>query len=640
MNLAEVSQSLSSKYDVNDDFFDEIDNNNNDNVTFEEISTFVRDHDFDLESEESAVANIFKSLDSNGDRILHREDFKELWASIGSALSVEEVGEWAEHAQQLPEVVAQQFLKHRITGYDFPELVEDDGELLEKELGITRHGLKKRVLKSMKLILLGAIQKPIAPSLLSAVPITCSRVKIDWEMNTPNNNTFPIHKYVVQRAVKDPLLLPLAPWNSPLPQHQWATVYEGLDTECEDWVPAGYVAADATSQVLYRVTGWNALGRSERTVVAVNKTMTEGTIPCPAVDRIFSASNALINTIRTPSIMSLLMLIISLVFVGAAGVYMMLSNVSLRRRRVQTRRIPTSAKTKTNPPAILMSKSKSPSTSTASNSSATVSSSVSSSVQPQLPSRNLQATSPFRILSMLAAPSLDSDSTCLHECLLCRDSSPSRTPPHSGSSSIPSDLIGSSARAVKKPLKSPPIPTLLKKSAGSNVNTTMSGPGSGVVRSIRGGGGGAGGSSEQGYIPKGERTVMSSNRSRSATPPTERALLIGNQTETYGGGGSPGGIGAGAGVAAGPDTRPNSRPASRTNSRPNSPLPDLVSGKSNGNASESSGGSGKVLIARRQVSFRSVSTTDDASSCRAVKDEEQNCCGVCEKSFKLTWKKW
>eukprot|EP01041_Mallomonas_annulata_P002780 gene2780-5473_t len=320
-----------------DEFLKEIDANDNDNITMEEISTFVREQELGLISNEKAAQSIFQSLDIDGDKVLRRNELRKFWASLGSVLSVEEVAEWAEHAQQLPSYIVAAFEGHRVTGYDFPELSENDGLLLDTEMGITRPSLRKRVLRNIKLMLLGADFKATAPSMFSAIPITCSRVKLQWQPEIRNElaKQFPVHKYIVQRALQSRLHSFPPPTtrtttSPPRPQLQWQTIYDGLDNEYDDWVPAGYAASNSSYGVMYRITGWNALGRSDRIMINLNST---DDIPCPVLDQILSTSNSILALIRTPSFLSFVLLTICLFCIITTGVVLFVSAITVRIRK-------------------------------------------------------------------------------------------------------------------------------------------------------------------------------------------------------------------------------------------------------------------------------------------------------------------
>lgn len=66
--------------------------------------------------------------------------------NLGSILTVEEAADWVTHAVQLPEDVAEAFRSNSVSGYDFPELVADNGAGLFFDLGIKR-SYRKRIVK-------------------------------------------------------------------------------------------------------------------------------------------------------------------------------------------------------------------------------------------------------------------------------------------------------------------------------------------------------------------------------------------------------------------------------------------------------------------------------------------------------------
>ena len=94
-----------------------------------------------------------------------------------SLLPLDEVARWVAHAQQMPPEVVQSFVDNGITGYDFPELLQRDGLLLEQELGIRRQTLKRRLRRGMRMKLLGMGNHPPAPELLAlaTLPATTAR---------------------------------------------------------------------------------------------------------------------------------------------------------------------------------------------------------------------------------------------------------------------------------------------------------------------------------------------------------------------------------------------------------------------------------------------------------------------------------
>ncbi|CAN0401770.1 unnamed protein product, partial [Laminaria digitata] len=61
------------------------------------------------------------------------------WISrLGSVLTIENAAEWVKHAVRQPDEVVDAFRNGSISGYDFLELVKDDGAALYHDLGIDK----------------------------------------------------------------------------------------------------------------------------------------------------------------------------------------------------------------------------------------------------------------------------------------------------------------------------------------------------------------------------------------------------------------------------------------------------------------------------------------------------------------------
>ena len=69
-------------------------------------------------------------------------------------MTVQEVSNWIEHAALLPQF-ADNFKRNAISGYDLPMLIENDGAMLEKELGISSVLNRKQIIRGIKMKLLG-----------------------------------------------------------------------------------------------------------------------------------------------------------------------------------------------------------------------------------------------------------------------------------------------------------------------------------------------------------------------------------------------------------------------------------------------------------------------------------------------------
>ena len=116
-------------------------------------------------------------------------------------MRIQTVVAWAQHAQQLPPHIVAKFVENHVTGYDFPELLADNGKLLEVDLNITKVSIKKRIMQGMRMILVGMSQAPPAPNGVTAVSKSCSEILIKWDNIVKTNLDFPVHKYIIQRHV-------------------------------------------------------------------------------------------------------------------------------------------------------------------------------------------------------------------------------------------------------------------------------------------------------------------------------------------------------------------------------------------------------------------------------------------------------
>ena len=169
-----------------------------------------------------------------------------------STVSVEEMSEWAEHAQQLPLKYVSNFLKNGIRGNDFRSLVENDGRKLE-ELGLCPLELKSKVLNSIRKLLTDMDGKPEPPKNIYIYPVSCSLIRIKWESTDQDNLIIPVHKDVVQRSSRKLFTFLHMTDSSQKAAESWQTVWEGLDTTCDDWIPAGFTSS-TEPVVAYRIT--------------------------------------------------------------------------------------------------------------------------------------------------------------------------------------------------------------------------------------------------------------------------------------------------------------------------------------------------------------------------------------------------
>lgn len=183
---------------------------------------------------------------------------------LASLLTVEEVALWATHSMHMPADVVQVFMNHSVTGFDFPELIENNGELIETELGVTRRNLKKRLLRGMIMRFTGMGKLPQAPGKLNVVQSGCNQIQVQWDR--VGSNGFPVHKYLVQRLQLDSAQTGAMSSKT----NKWETVYEDTGDHFIDSFAVGSASASNTVGALYRtyrLSAWNVIGRSEYVTV-------------------------------------------------------------------------------------------------------------------------------------------------------------------------------------------------------------------------------------------------------------------------------------------------------------------------------------------------------------------------------------
>jgi len=190
---------------------------------------------------------------------------KHYWTTLGSLLSVAEVGAWIEHAVQLPWEVAQLFVDASVSGYDFAELARDISEVgaLKTEVGVRTQRQRNTLARAMRMRLTGVGRPPTsATPLVSLGAPKCTSVHLSWAV--ADGGGFPTHKYLLERRTKI-TSQHLGPRDMPqrhsilhskyVDDGVWTIVADGFFHEFvdENLLPGvGYV---------YRVAAWNAIGR-------------------------------------------------------------------------------------------------------------------------------------------------------------------------------------------------------------------------------------------------------------------------------------------------------------------------------------------------------------------------------------------
>ena len=89
------------------------------------------------------------------------------------------------------------FKNNHVTGYDFPELVDNGGRALLEELKIEKATFRKKIVRLVNARMLGIGDKPEKPSGIKITLEGCSTAILHWKRTKADG--FPIHKYRVQR---------------------------------------------------------------------------------------------------------------------------------------------------------------------------------------------------------------------------------------------------------------------------------------------------------------------------------------------------------------------------------------------------------------------------------------------------------
>jgi hypothetical protein len=285
---------------------------------------------FDVDKEiEDEVGSIMDKMDLEGDGKLEMGDVNSYWEKLESLLTVDEVAEWIVHAGQLPTEVGNIFRKNHVTGYDFPELVEDDGSALKNELNIDKSTYRKKIVRAVNSRLFGIGTVPYQIDGVIPTIESCSTITLKW--NKARTDNLPIHKYrVTRRAIggsntKSQMGIHINQYNSgprkslPLSNSlkddkenvhdldidifqsealvqspskaesepnqetcelpnatfdfgsitqsnsEWTTVYDGSETECID------SGLERGQGYIYRIQAWNLVGKSPWTVVDLSQ---------------------------------------------------------------------------------------------------------------------------------------------------------------------------------------------------------------------------------------------------------------------------------------------------------------------------------------------------------------------------------
>lgn len=260
-------------------FFDSIDEDGDGQIEPEEVAMFLKNQIGELETQQavdSEVVTVMARLDQNHDNGLGMADMQEYWMQLETLLTAEEVAEWIVYAVQLPPRVGEMFLEHSVTGYDFPEIVENGGKILSDDLGIDRASYRNKIVRQMKVRMLGIGGNPDIPPKFDFKLQSCNAVTLSWERST--GRVFPVHSYRVQRRAINLFGNLQTAENSGIIAHgygayysannsDWTTVYVGSDLE---FVDSGL---ENGHNYMYRIQAWNSVGKSVWGIIDLSKAL-------------------------------------------------------------------------------------------------------------------------------------------------------------------------------------------------------------------------------------------------------------------------------------------------------------------------------------------------------------------------------
>lgn len=239
-------------------FFKMIDDNSNGHISVDELKQFVvhtGGQSLDEQGEiQSAVANVLLSLDDNLDKVVKKSDLAKFLVRQASLLSAQDVADWLTHSLHMPPSIVDIFYHKSYTGYDFPELIENNGELIETELEITQPHLKRRLQRGIIMRFTGMGRLPATPTQFNASQYDCNSMKLYWDVSAVSSDSsdfFPVHKFVLQRYVNT---------NG----GKWITLYAERGFEYIDtYSDSTEYSVSGLSSRTYRLAAWNAIGRSD-----------------------------------------------------------------------------------------------------------------------------------------------------------------------------------------------------------------------------------------------------------------------------------------------------------------------------------------------------------------------------------------
>ena len=264
-------------------FFDSLDRDGDGAIEPEEVAAFLQNEiggkQFDTKIEiDEEVDTIMERLDQNHNNGLEMSDMLDYWIQLESLLTAEEVAEWIVYSVQLPSSVGKIFLENGITGYDFLEIVDNGGEVLQNELGIDKASFRNKIVRQMQARMLGIGSSPGNPQKFTYKLESCKAATLSWERSTAR--VFPVHSYRIQRRS-----INLFGGNGSSAENEvgistnsnvvafdssnndWKTIYVGADNE---FVDSGL---ETGHNYMYRIQAWNSAGRSGWETIDLTKSL-------------------------------------------------------------------------------------------------------------------------------------------------------------------------------------------------------------------------------------------------------------------------------------------------------------------------------------------------------------------------------
>lgn len=269
ISLGDVKHSI----DSSGSFFDYMDKDGDGAIEPEEIAMFLQNkiggEEFDTQSEvDDEVGTIMARLDHNHNNELEMSDMLIYWNQLENLLTAEEVAEWIVYSVQLPSSIGSLFLENGITGYDFLEIVENKGQVLIDELGITKESFRNKIVRRMQSRMLGIGSSPEVPPNFTYKLESCNAVTLSWDRSTAR--VFPIHSYRIKRrgihligsagsTIESSSMSISVGFDSSITNSNtdWKTVYIGGDTEYVDTL------LETGHNYMYRIQAWNSVGKSD-----------------------------------------------------------------------------------------------------------------------------------------------------------------------------------------------------------------------------------------------------------------------------------------------------------------------------------------------------------------------------------------